>query len=151
MVTRVIARYLRVSPRKASNVTNLIKGMGVVKASLLLDVIEKRPTIYIKRLLNSAIDSADKKAHLLPADLYISLIKADKGPMLKRFRAASMGRATMIKHRTAHITLELSKIVRPEAKTEKAAAKKGTSDKGQVTRKAKAPVKKQKATTSKRR
>jgi len=148
MVTRVIARYLRVSPRKASNVTNLIKGKSVIKALLLLDAIEKRPTIYIKRLLNSAIDSADKKAHLLPADLYISLIKADKGPMLKRFRAASMGRATMIKHRTAHVTLELSKIVRPEPKKE-------TSDKGQGTRKAKKQVKavakKQKATTSKRR
>ncbi|MFC1621076.1 50S ribosomal protein L22 [Candidatus Omnitrophota bacterium] len=142
MITRVIARYLRISPRKTSNVTNLIKGMPVVKALSFLDVIEKRPTIYIKRLLNSAIDSADKKAKLLPADLYISSIKADKGPMLKRFRAASMGRATMIKHRTTHLTLELDKIVRPvkKEKTEKTAAKK-----------IQAPVKKQKKTTSKRR
>ncbi|MBU1147240.1 MAG: 50S ribosomal protein L22 [Candidatus Omnitrophica bacterium] len=140
MVTRVIARYLRISPRKTSKVTNIIKGMNVVKASLLLDAIEKRPAIYIKRLLNSAIDSADKKAHLLPADLYISSIKADKGPMLKRFRAASMGRATMIKHRTTHITLELSKIKRQEKKIVETAKVKKPAKKSKARSKTKRKV-----------
>ena len=37
---------------------------------------------------------------------------------MKRFRAATMGRASMIKHRTTHITLELDRIVRPAAKKE---------------------------------
>ena len=124
MVTRAIARYIRVSPRKTRKVINLIKGLPVVKAEAVLDYLDKRPTIYIRRLLRSAVDSADKKLHLSPADLYISLIKADQGPMLKRYRAASMGRATMIRHRTTHITLELERIKRPEKKVERETAKK---------------------------
>ncbi|NQV04693.1 MAG: 50S ribosomal protein L22 [Candidatus Omnitrophica bacterium] len=110
MVTRAIARYIRISPRKTRKVIDLVRGMPVVKAEALLKTLQKRPCVYITRLLSSAIDSADKNSHLSPADLRISLIKADQGPMLKRFRAASMGRATMIKHRTSHITLELDRI-----------------------------------------
>ena len=116
MVTRAIARYIRVSPRKTRKVIDLIRGLPAVKAEAVLDNIERRPTIYIKRLLRSAIDSADKKLNLSPADLYISLIKADQGPILKRHRAMSMGRAGMIKHRTTHITLELERINVPEKK-----------------------------------
>jgi len=136
MITRAIVRYLRISPRKTRKVIDLIRGLPVVKAEAVLDVVDKRPAIYVKRLLCSAIDSADKKHSLSPADLYISLIKADQGPMLKRFRAASMGRATMIKHRTTHIVIELERIKRPE--------KKETSDKQQATKKRQPQVKKQK-------
>jgi hypothetical protein len=35
---------------------------------------------------------------------------ADPGPMLKRFRAASMGRASMIHKHTSHLTVELDVI-----------------------------------------
>jgi len=136
MVTRAIARYLRISPRKTRKVIDLVRGLPVVKAEAVLDVVDKRPTIYVKRLLRSAIDSASKRFSLSPADLYISLIKADQGPMLKRFRAASMGRATTIKHRTTHIVIELERIKRPE--------KKETSDKQQATKKRQPQVKKQK-------
>ena len=142
MVTRAIARYIRISPRKTRKVIDLVRGMPVVKAEALLKTLQKRPCVYIMRLLSSAIDSADKNSHLSPADLRISLIKADQGPMLKRFRAASMGRATMIKHRTSHITLELDRIKKSiEIKKQPVASE------GKQAVKAKAPkpqVKKQK-------
>ncbi len=130
MTTRAVARYIRVSPRKTRKIIDLIRGLPVVKAGAMLDVIDKRPTRYIKRLLRSAVDSADKKFSLAPADLYVSLIKADQGPTLKRYRAASMGRATMVRHKTTHITLELEKIRRPEKKV----AKEGTVDKKSLLR-----------------
>ena len=116
MVTRAIARYIRVSPRKTRKTIDLIRGLPVVKAGAVLDNIDKRPTLYIKRVLHSALASADQRFHLSPADLYISLIKADAGPTLKRHRAMSMGRAGMIRNRTTHITLELEKIKHPEKK-----------------------------------
>ena len=116
MVSRAIARYIRISPRKTRKVIDLIRGLKVVDAEALLNTINKRPTDCIKRLLRSAVDSADKKFNLSPADLYISSVRADQGPMLKRYRAASMGRATMIKHRTTHITLELERIEQKEKK-----------------------------------
>ena len=144
MITRVIARYLRISPRKTRGVTRLVKGMPVIKAEILLNNLNKRPMIYIKRLLSSAIDSADKKASIAPADLYISLIKADVGPTLKRFRAASMGRASTIRHRTTHLTLELDRIKRPEKK----ATTKETGDKTQATKDAKKTRKEPKKKTA---
>lgn len=119
MVTKAIARYIRISPRKTRKVIDLVRGLPVVKADAILDVISKRPTLYIKRLLRSAVDSADKRFSIVASDLYISSIRADQGPVLKRFRAASMGRATMIKHRTTHIFLELDRIKRIEEKTTK--------------------------------
>lgn len=111
MITRAKARFLRISPRKMRQVIKLIKGRNVVEALALLDVIEKRPALYIKRVLKSAIADAEKKARLKPGELYISKILADGGPMWKRYRAASMGRATMIRRRTCHITVELEKKI----------------------------------------
>ena len=116
MATKVRAGYLRVSPRKTRKVIDLIRGLPVLKATAILEMTNKGPVIYVKRLLNSAIDSADKRLNISPADLYISSIRADGGPTLKRYRAASMGRATTIRHRTTHIILELEEIKRPEKK-----------------------------------
>ncbi|MBU3911415.1 MAG: 50S ribosomal protein L22 [Candidatus Omnitrophica bacterium] len=119
MVSRAIARYIRISTRKTGNVLDLVRGKSVVKAETILDTINKRPAIYIKQLLRSASDSAEKRFKLSPAELYISMVKADKGPMLKRYRAATMGRATMIKHRTTHVILELDKIKSQEPQEDK--------------------------------
>jgi large subunit ribosomal protein L22 len=65
-------------------------------------------------------------------DLYISRVIADCGPTLKRFRAASMGRASQIRKRTCHITIELDEHKRPmeEAKADKAKAKAEVKEKG---------------------
>jgi large subunit ribosomal protein L22 len=52
------------------------------------------------------------KKVLVEDQLYISKITADQGPMWKRFRAASMGRATPILKRTTHITIELDLITK---------------------------------------
>ena len=143
MVSRAVARYIRISPRKTRKTIDLIRGLPVVRAEAVLNSIDKRPTLYIKRLLRSAVASAEKQSNLSPADLYILLIKADQGPMLKRHRAMSMGRAGMIKHRTTHITLELEKIKKPEKKkvveTEKQKKIKKTESRG-----GKAEVKRQK-------
>ena len=75
MLTRAIARYIRVSPRKTRKVIDIVRGLPVVKAEAILDMMDKKPTIYVKRLLKSAIDSADKRFSVLPADLYIPLCR----------------------------------------------------------------------------
>ncbi len=121
VITKASAKYIRIGPRKVRKVMDLVRGMNAVKADALLSNLSKRPCVYIKRVLRSAVDSADKRFHIPASSLYISMIKADQGPMIKRFRAASMGRASEILHRTTHIILELDKIKVPEIaeKTEK--------------------------------
>jgi len=116
MITRASARYVRISPRKTRKVMDMVRGMSVVKAEALLSHLSKRPCLYIKRVLKSAVDSADKLFHIPASSLYISLIKADQGPIIKRFKAASMGRAGEFLHRTSHIIIELDKIKVPERK-----------------------------------
>ena len=129
MITKASAKYIRISTRKTRKVMDLVRGMPVVKAEALLSTLSKRPCLYIKRVLKSAVDSADKLLHIPASSLYVSLIKADQGPLIKRFRAASMGRATEILHRTTHIILELDKIKVQEKKVavEARAAEKKTA------------------------
>ena len=61
-------------------------------------------------------------------DLYISKITVDIGPVMKRFRAAPMGRAVKIRKRSSHINIVLQDKVKKKSsdkvlKTEE--AKKG--------------------------
>ena len=116
MLTKSSAKYIRISPRKTRQVMDLVRGMNVVKADAILSNLSKRPCLYIRRVLKSAVDSADKLFHIPASSLYISLIKADQGPIIKRFKAASMGRASEFLHRTSHIMIELDKIKIPEKK-----------------------------------
>jgi large subunit ribosomal protein L22 len=116
MLTKSSAKYIRISPRKTRKVMDLVRGMSVIKADAILSNLSKRPCLYIRRVLKSAVDSADKLFHVPASSLYISLIKADQGPIIKRFKAASMGRASEFLHRTSHIMIELDKIKIPEKK-----------------------------------
>ena len=109
MVSRTVAKYIRVSPRKVRGVMELIRGKDVVGARLLLTHLNKRAKLYIEKALNSAVSNAKNRENLLPKDLYISKIVADQGPMLKRQRVASRGHMVMVRHRTCHIIVELDK------------------------------------------
>ncbi|MGE4357803.1 MAG: 50S ribosomal protein L22 [Candidatus Omnitrophota bacterium] len=109
MVSRAILRYLRLSPRKVRQVINLVRGKDTETAEAILISLNKRPAVYILKLLKSALANAEFKG-LKGRRLYISKITADGGPVLKRYRAAPFGRANMIRRRTTHITLELDEI-----------------------------------------
>ncbi|MFC1577075.1 50S ribosomal protein L22 [Candidatus Omnitrophota bacterium] len=111
MISRAIAKYIRISPRKFRQVIPLVKNRPVEQAIELLSAHNKKASMYATDLLLSALSNARIKEEGIDAgNLYISRFTADCGPTLKRFRAASMGRAVMIRKRTSHITVELDKI-----------------------------------------
>lgn len=114
LVAKAYARYIRVSPRKMRQVIDLIRGEKVGPALSILTNIKKRACGYAEKALRSAVSNAKHNPAVTTEELFISKITADKGPMLKRYRAAAMGRATMIRHRTTHLTVELAR--RPEQK-----------------------------------
>jgi len=111
MLAKAEAKYVRISPRKVRLVLDLVKGETVEKANHILDNVNKRAGGTVKKVINSAFANANfgKQEKLLAKDIYISNIKADGGPMLVRYRAATMGRATPVRHRTAHIYVELDR------------------------------------------
>jgi len=116
-VTRAKARFIRVSPRKVRQVIDMIRGKDVVQALMVLNNLNKKSARIVAKVLNSAIANAENNHGLKMQELYISRIFADQGPMLKRYRAASMGRAVMVRRRTSHITVELDLKNPPVLKT----------------------------------
>ena len=109
IISKAYTKYIRVSPRKLRQVIDLIRGEKANRALLILVASNKRASVYAQKTLASAISNARGNPAVKEDELFISKITADKGPMLKRYRAAAMGRATMIRHRTSHLKVELSK------------------------------------------
>ena len=120
MIAKAKAKYLRMSARKTRLVVDLIKGKTIEKANFILENTNKGACLPIKKVLRSAFANAnnEKQEKFLEKDLRISAIRVDGGPMLKRFRAATMGRATSIKHRTLHLYIELDKSITKKDKIE---------------------------------
>jgi len=109
MVSKAEAKYIRMSARKIRLVTDLIKGKSVEEAGFILDSVNKGAGVPVKKVLMSAFANANfnKQEKFLAKDLFVSRVTADGGPMLRRYRAMTMGRAGTIRHRTAHIRVEL--------------------------------------------
>lgn len=111
MIAKAQARYIRITPRKFRQIIPIVKGKNPETAISILMNVNKRASIYAIELLKSAIANAKRARQGIDVStLYVSRMIADGGPMLKRFRAASMGRASMIKKRTSHITIELDEM-----------------------------------------
>jgi len=118
MLSKAEVKYIRISTRKARLVADLIKGKTVEDAISVLDNVNKRACVPIKKLVNSAFSNAnnERQEKLLSKDVVVSVIRADGGPMLYRYRAATMGRATPVRHRTSHLYVELKEKEAPKAK-----------------------------------
>ncbi|MEJ5172130.1 MAG: 50S ribosomal protein L22 [Hydrogenothermaceae bacterium] len=104
---RAILRYAHVSPLKARQVINLIRGKDVATALAILQQIPKRSARIVEKLLKSAIANAEFKGMDVD-NLYIAKIHAEQGPMLKRYTPKAHGRATMIRRRFSHIYIYLA-------------------------------------------
>ncbi len=107
METRAQARFIRIAPRKARIVMDLIRGKDVNEALSILRFTPKRASAIIEKVVNSAIANAEHNYEMNRDELYIDEGYVDEGPTLKRFRPRAMGRATRIDKRTSHITVVL--------------------------------------------
>lgn len=105
METKAVGKYIRVSPFKARQVADLIRGKDCKEAMAILKYTPKGAAFIVQKVLKSAISNAEHNNNLSEDDLYVSKIFVDEGPTMKRFRPRAMGRATMIRRRTSHITV----------------------------------------------
>ena len=101
------ARYIRISPRKARLVADLIRGKSAEQATHILTFTQKGAARIIKKVLQSAIANAENKGDIDVDTLYVKTIFVDQGPTQKRYRPRAMGRATLIQKKTSHITIVL--------------------------------------------
>ena len=100
-------KYVRVAPRKAQIVVDLIRGKQVDEALAILQFTPKAASPVVEKLLNSAIANAENNLEMDRGSLYVAEVYANQGPTLKRYWARSHGRADMIKKHTSHITIVL--------------------------------------------
>ena len=113
MEVRAIAKSVRMSPRKAKLVIDLIRGKKVGQAIAILHGVESTVKEPILTLLNSAIANAEFKAEkeeisLELDSLYIKEIFANPGQILKRMRPRAKGSGDRILKRTCHLTVVLA-------------------------------------------
>ncbi|WP_053373903.1 50S ribosomal protein L22 [Paenibacillus sp. FJAT-27812] len=102
------AKFIRIAPRKAQLVADLIRGKQVGEAIAILRHTPKSASPILEKLLNSAIANAEHNYQLDVNKLIISQAFVNQGPTMKRFRPRAMGRASRINKRTSHITLVVS-------------------------------------------
>jgi large subunit ribosomal protein L22 len=108
MEAKAKARYVRVTPRKARRVVDLIRGMPADQAQATLAFAPQSASDPIGKVLASAIANASYVSRLDASSLVVSRAWVDEGPTLKRFRPRAQGRGYRINKRTSHITVIVS-------------------------------------------
>ncbi|MCX8117932.1 MAG: 50S ribosomal protein L22 [Desulfobacterota bacterium] len=107
MEVRARLRFVRVAPRKARLVADLIRGKGTEEAVQILSFTKKMAAKIVLKLLKSAIANATQKKNIDIDRLFVKRITVDQGVTWKRYLPRALGRATLIRKRTSHITIVL--------------------------------------------
>jgi large subunit ribosomal protein L22 len=128
---QAIAKYVRISPRKARLVADHIRGRSVPEARTVLAFTTRAAAIEVEKVLRSAVANAESNPALLwkGDDLVVAAVYIDEGPTLKRWRARARGRVARIRKRTCHITIKVSQGPAAVAATAPAAKPKRTARK----------------------
>lgn len=105
----VIAKlnHLRIAPRKARLIADLIRGLPFEEAEARLILSPKRASEPFLKLLRSARANAVHNFRIEAEKLYVRSVRVDGGPMLKRWMPRAMGATSPIQKKTSHLTLEL--------------------------------------------
>ncbi len=101
-------RFVRISPRKARAVIDLIRGKPVREATAILMNTPRRGAEIITKVLNSAVANAVNNLDLDEEELYVSSCFVDQGATMKRWRPRARGMASPIRKRTSHITITVA-------------------------------------------
>ncbi len=105
MEARAIAKHVRVSPRKARQVVDLIRGKSVGEADAIVTLTPRAAAEDVGRVLRSAVANAQKNHDMKAETLFVSEAYVNEGPTLKRIQPRAMGRAFRIRKRSSHITI----------------------------------------------
>ena len=105
MLTKAVARYIRLSPRKARLVADLVRGKTVAEALAILQYSPQVAARHIEKVLRSAVANAEHEQRVDVDALYVKRVFVDEGPTAKRFLPRAHGRATPLFKRTSHITV----------------------------------------------
>jgi large subunit ribosomal protein L22 len=107
---RAVAKWVRMSPRKARLVAQHIRGRSVPEARTVLAFTQRAAAREVEKVLRSAVANAEANHGLNGDELVVSAAYVDEGPVMKRWRARARGRVARIKKPTCHITVKLTPV-----------------------------------------
>ena len=105
MEVKATAKTLRIPPRKARIVIDLIRGKDVAEAAAILKFTPNVAAESIAKVLKSAVANAVNNNEMNEEKLYVKACYANEGITLKRFMPRAKGSASAIHKRTSHITI----------------------------------------------
>jgi large subunit ribosomal protein L22 len=105
MEARASTRFVRVAPRKARLVVDLIRGRAVGDALTVLDYTPKKAARILAKTLRSAVANAENTGGVDVDDLVVKRAFVDEGPTQKRTLPRAQGRATRVFKRSSHLTV----------------------------------------------
>ncbi len=104
---RALHRYVPMSARKARYVVDLVRGLPVNEALRTLQYCPRRASPVVRKVIQSAVANAGQDPDVDANRLYVSDVRADVGPTLKRGKARSRGQFFGILVRYCHVSVEL--------------------------------------------
>ncbi len=107
---KAIGRNARISPTKVRPSADLIKGRRVEDAINILRFQDRRGSVVLRKVLESAVANAAAVGGVDPMDLKVTDARVDSGFTIKRFRPASRGRSSTRKKQCSHVTVAVAKI-----------------------------------------
>jgi len=111
MQAKAISRYNRQSARKIRKVLNKVRGARVDNAIDYLNFSSEKASVLIEKTIRSAVSNLmqiDENSNINTDSLLIKEAYVNQGPVMKRFRAASMGRASRLRRPTSHLTIVIA-------------------------------------------
>ena len=108
MEAYAIAKGVRIAPRKARLVIDLIRGKSVEEADKILKNINKEASRLSRKVLVSAVANAENNLGLNKKDLVVKEANVNEGQTMKRMKFGSRGHVDPIKKRTSHIKIVVS-------------------------------------------
>ena len=108
MQVSATAKRLRVSPRKARLVVDLVRGMPVGEALDVLSFSTQKSAGLVRKVLESAIANAETNENADIDELKVAEIYVNKGVTMKRIKPRAKGRADRIFKRSCHVTVTVT-------------------------------------------
>ena len=107
MEARAIAKYVRMSPSKVKPVCDLVRGKDLKEALTILKFTPGKGAEIVEKVVQSAAANAENNFDMNKDNLYVAEVYANQGPTMKRWRAGSQGRASIILKRMSHVGVVL--------------------------------------------
>lgn len=102
---KAVAKNVRVTPRKARLVIDLVRGKSVSEALGILYNVNRAASAPVVKAIKSASANATNNFGMDKESLYISEIYANDGLKMKRYLPRAKGSASGLVKRACHITV----------------------------------------------